>query len=373
MASPNLVDIDSLLLAISDETPFGTDIRDDSSPSSIYQTIKGERNSARALERQNIDDKNSSEADTHWRKIADLAPEILTHYAKDLEVACWYAEAMIRIYGFQGLRDAFSLMHGLIDQYWEGLYPMPDEYGMETRVACVAGLNGEGAEGVIIAPIRKIKITDGENPGPFSFWQYQRVLEAHKSSDDDTRKSKLEKLGYSLDDVEKSVAASTDIFFTNQRNDIEESIHKYKQLGTLLDEHCGIHEAPPTRTVTEVLEECLGAVNYLGKNKFPVDTVDAVAAATEEEGKVCMDENSTTNVANTVKVGPIDSREAAIKQLQHVAEYFRKSEPHSPISYVLEKAIKWGDMSLIELISELIPDSSSRERYSELTGVQSDD
>ena len=74
-----------------------------------------------------------------------------------------------------------------------------------------------------------------------------------------------------------------------------------------------------------------------------------------------------------VKVGAINSREAAFKQLLDIAQFFRKTEPHSPVSYVLEKAVKWGNMPLNELIVELIPDSSSRERYSELTGVKSNE
>jgi type VI secretion system protein ImpA len=56
-----------------------------------------------------------------------------------------------------------------------------------------------------------------------------------------------------------------------------------------------------------------------------------------------------------------------------ISAYFRKTEPHSPISYILERAVKWGDMPLDDLIKELIPDSSARGLYGSLTGIKTDD
>ena len=60
--------------------------------------------------------KENSEANDHWRKVAELAPDILKNQAKDLEIASWLTESLVRRYGFQGLRDGFKLIHGLIEQ-----------------------------------------------------------------------------------------------------------------------------------------------------------------------------------------------------------------------------------------------------------------
>ncbi len=367
MASPPHIDIESLLQPISDDNPSGLDIRDDPSPASPYQTVKNARNQARAAERQSIHDGESQEASGHWQHVVELAPQIIQEHAKDLEVASWYAEAMIRRNGFSGLRDAFALIDGLIENFWEQLHPMPDDYGMETRVSCLSGLNGEGAEGVLIAPIRKVPLTDGWDPGPFSLWQYHQALEAQKSPDDEIRRDKIAKLGFSTDDIEKSVNASDEQFYVDIRDDLTEAISLYRATGTKLDEHCGIHDAPPTRTIIEILEECLGVINHIGKAKFPI----VVEEETQGDGAMGTDSNSEgqPKVGGT-KGGPISSREEAFRQLGNIAEYFRKTEPHSPVSYVLQKAVKWGNMPLNELIGELITDNSSRERYSELTGVE---
>ena len=51
----------------------------------------------------------------------------------------------MRSHGLAGLAAGAQLMAGLAERYWDGLFPLPDDYGMETRVAPVTGLNGRTA------------------------------------------------------------------------------------------------------------------------------------------------------------------------------------------------------------------------------------
>lgn len=360
MASTHILQIEELLQPISEESPAGSDIREDPSATSPYSQIKDARSAARSAERQNLFDKDNSEAADHWRKIAELAPDIIQNQAKDLEVASWLTESLVRRYGFQGLRDGFKLIHGLIEQYWDDLYPMPDEDGIETRVASLTGLNGEGAEGVLIAPIRNVEITEGHEPGPFTYWQYQQVLELEKIADPDARMEKGAKLGYGNDDIESAVSNSSTEFFVNLRDDITESINTYRQISALLDEHCGTNDSPPTSNIINILNECVGAISHIAQHKFPVDEEVSEEGASEETGS-----NTGTSAAS----GPIKSREDAFKKLIEISEFFRKTEPHSPISYMIQRTVKWGSLPLDDLIRELIPDSSARDFYGSLTGV----
>ena len=170
MSSPQLVELDTMIEPISIESGAGSDVRLDQSPSSTYSRLRDARKTARAAERSNLFDNNSNAADEHWRTVLDLAPSILSGESKDLEVACWYTEALLRKSGFQGLRDGFRLIRLLIENYWDEIYPMPDEDGMATRVAALTGLNGEGAEGVLMVPMRNVPITDQLEPGRTPHW-----------------------------------------------------------------------------------------------------------------------------------------------------------------------------------------------------------
>ncbi len=367
MSSSALIDINTLMQPISEENAVGEDIRNNPSPSSLYSEIKSARNSARAAERNSMFDGDSTEAIENWNKISTLAPQILTNEAKDLEVACWYTEALLRKAGFQGLRGGLSLIRHLIEQYWhEGLYPQEDEDGIETRVAAISGLNGEGTDGVLLAPIRSTYITDDVQPGPFSLWQYKQAVDIKRISDDKARSEQISKIGFSMDDIDRAVEQSSSTYFGDLRDDVTECLTEYRHINSMLGEYCGSHDAPPTSKITELLEETLGAVNHIAKHKFPVAPV--VKDDSSDDEQIPHQESSAV-----IPAGVPGSREEAFQQLASISDFFRRTEPHSPISYILDRAVTWGGMSLDELISELIPDSSSRTTYSSLTGVRTND
>jgi len=367
MASDTII---NLLQPISEDNPVGNDIREDTSPSSAYYAIKDARKAARAAERSNMFDGDNSEADLQWRKVAELAPDILKNQTKDLEIASWYTEALIRQHGFKGLKDGFQLIHGLIEQYWDNIYPAPDEDGIETRVAPLTGLNGEGAEGVLITPIRNVYITQGSVPGPFNFWMYQQTLDIDRLADEKTRKAKIEKLGFCLDDINKSITESSADFFINICDDISISLETFREISHILDENCGTNDSPPSSKITSILEECLGTVRHLGKDKLPVEEEEVEDIETDDQNTT--DDSAPSGQASAI-AGPIKNRRDAFKRLTELSDFFRKTEPHSPISYILERAVTWGEMPLNDLIKELIPDSAARGIYGSLTGIKTED
>lgn len=411
MASTSLIDIEALLAPISDDAQTGYDCREDPSPASQYQLIKGARNAARSAERQNISGRSNNEIDEYWRTVIDTAPKLLTSTSKDLEVCSWYTEAMLRRYGFQGLRDSFSIIDGLVEKFWDHLYPMPDEEGLETRVSSLSGLNGAGAEGVLLAPIRNTLITQGNTAGPFTYWEYQQALDVQRTADLSARDEKAKKLGYSVEDIEKAVAESSNEFITDLRDDLKQCAATYRSISQRLDALCGTYDAPPTSNIINTLDEICGAITHLGQGKFPVE-MSAEDDLSEEGMETYDSEQEAPNSA----AGPISNKQQALKQVQQIAaflrkgdanspisfileqavhadsseltslareqafkqmleiaSFFRHSEPHSPVSYMLEKAVKWGKMPLNELMQELIADKSALERYNMLTGVKTED
>lgn len=125
---------------------------------------------------------------------------------------------------------------------------------------------------------------------------------------------------------------------------------------------------PPTSNIINTLEDALSVVKHVARFKLPVESSNEEDIG--EEGAVVSD--SPSGVV-TVASGSIKSRDDAFRHLNNISNFFRQTEPHSPISYILDKAVRWGEMDLNELMRELIPDSSSRDYYSSLTGVSTDD
>ncbi|OHC25894.1 MAG: hypothetical protein A3J25_10020 [Pseudomonadales bacterium RIFCSPLOWO2_02_FULL_63_210] len=63
------------------------------------------------------------------------------------------------------------------------------------------------------------------------------------------------------------------------------------------------------------------------------------------------------------------SRDEAYRQLALVAEYLAKTEPHSPVPYLINRAVEWGQKQLRDLLTELINADPESRRLWPLLGV----
>jgi len=64
------------------------------------------------------------------------------------------------------------------------------------------------------------------------------------------------------------------------------------------------------------------------------------------------------------------SREDMLKELGRIAEFFRKTEPQSPLAYTLDEAIRRGRMTWPELIAEVVSDVSVRDSILVQLGIR---
>lgn len=373
MASTAVIDIDALTQPISEELPQGVDVRSDRSPTSDYYTIKDARNSARAAERSALFDDGDVDLMAPWRDVVKSAEKILGKSSKDLEVASWYTEALIRLHGFDGLRDGFALIERFLSEYWEGLYPQPDEDGIETKVAPLAGLNGDGADGTLLMPIRNAEITPEGDFGGFSFFQYQQARDADRIADEDAKAARKESLGYSISDFEQCAKSASPQWVQELVDTLVHTIASYKAINEILRSECG-QDAPPASNINKLLEEVLRTTRFIYKEQL--DSLAHQVSVTEADGptgaatEIAQGEESMRTVF--APAGAIATREDALQLLEKAAKYFRAYEPHTPLAPGLERLIDWGRMTVAELMTELLPDDQSRALYSQLTGVRLD-
>ncbi len=172
---PDGFDLEALLAPIPGDAPQGIDIREDFSATSPYNRLRDARSEARDAERgQDAGGENTRDPTPLWRSVRELALKTLAETTKDLEVAAWLTEALVRSHGLAGLAAGAQLMAGLAEQYWDGLFPLPDDYGMETRVAPVTGLNGRDGNGSLIQPLHKMALFNRPDGAPVAFYQYQQ-------------------------------------------------------------------------------------------------------------------------------------------------------------------------------------------------------
>jgi len=381
VASAQIIDIDRLSQPISEDAPQGSDPRRDRAPGSLYSSIKDARNSARAAERASLFDEDARAGImAQWRPILQQAPKLLETQAKDLEIACWYLEALVRDSGFGGLRDGIKLIDALVEKFWDGVYPEPDEEdGLETRVAPLTGLNGDGGEGTLLAPLRNLAITaPGSGSGNFdeyTFWQYQQAVETDKLADANARQERANRLGFTLADIRQAVQASPDAFYIELLDDLDATLATYKQLHDRLRQHCG-GDAPPSSAISGLLEDIQRSLRFLTKEKLAhlqaksePQAAEAQADATPASAGAAPGAVTYAVAAPAVGGGPVASREDALQRLAELAHFFRVTEPHTPLASGIDRLVRWGRMNVAELMAELMPDSTARAIYGQLTGI----
>lgn len=358
--------VEELALPISEESTTGTDPRLDISPSSTYFLLKDVRNSARANERKAlIDDENVSSIISEWLPILEKVPVSLASECKDLEFTAWYIEALCRKYGFKGLTFGFQLATQLIEIYWNDLFPFPDDGDLSERIAPLVGLNGIDAAGALIGPIKAIFITDGVEP--YSTWQYDQACNVDRL-DSEKQLKKFDAGIASLEQIKLSIKETSKSFYIELDQDISDAIHAFSALSISMDKAM-LGEPQPTSYIRKCLEACSIAVKYIAK-----DILDEKGAFAQAE--IILEVNDDLDNTDNTSVFKIDeqihTREQALKKLDEIALFFRKTEPHSPISYAIEQVVRWSDLSLPELLQELIVDGDARNGFFKLSGIKTE-
>jgi type VI secretion system protein ImpA len=369
MATAELLDFVQLLTPLSTANPAGEDLRSDPSPVSPYHVVKDARAASRATERQLLVDPEAA-ISPDWRPVQKNSIKVLAEKSKDLEIAAYLIEALVRLHGFAGLRDGFRLAREIVDNFWDDFYPLPDEDGLEARLAPLAGLNGTEGEGILIGPILRVPLTEGANVGPFACYHCQQALALSQIVDEKLRAKRIQEGALALDKIQQAVAESSRSFFTQLLEDLTQCQDEFARLTQMLEAKCG-DQAPPSSNIRDALSACREVLFQVAQSKLPSPTEPAPDAA----GTTPDDGHPAAAATATAAAGPggsnaLRTREDAFAMLLKVAEFFRQQEPHSVVSYGLEQVVRWGKMSLPDLLTELIPDDSPRGDLFKQVGIR---
>lgn len=354
------LDLDALLAPIAGGSPAGADPRQNFDPSSLYFRLRDARAEARAAERQ-ADAAGEQVSAAQWDPVLRLGTDLLLSEAKDLEVAAWCTEALLRLEGLRGFAAGCALMQGLAENFWDDLHPLPDEDGMATRVAPVAGLNGEGGEGTLIQPLRKLVLFNRPDGSGLAVWQYQQSAETAGIGDTARREQRAAAGVIPFAQVEAEAVAAGAPAFANLRRDAMDAATAWRNLSDALDARAGV-EAPSTSRVRDLLEEIAGIAGRFAPNE-PSPAVEPQSGATLAAAEL----GHARPVSGDFR---INNREDALRVLNEVADFFRRTEPHSPLAYTLDDAIRRGRLTWPELLEEIVPDQDIRDAVLRSLGIR---
>ena len=361
----DVLDLDALLAPIGDDGG-GTDLRQDYSPSSVYQKLRDARSEARADERARDSDTDAQGGVPEgWRQVRRLGVQALETGSKDFEVAAWLTEALVRLEGLPGLAAGTRLLTGLLEQFWDAGHPQPDEDGLEGRSAPIGGLAGSDTDGTAMQPLRRLALFRRPSGEPFSLYQFDAAEQTAGLADEARREQRYEQGVLPLDKIEaeamfgpsRAALAATGAAAAAARE-------AWQVLQDQMDARFG-QDAPPTRRVAELLDRMVEVTRRLSGSAGEV-----VGGAATDDGAE-LDLGGAAMPASGVG-GPVSlaNREQALRTLEQLAEFFQKSEPHSFLAYTLADAARRGRMTLPQLLAEVMQDDGARTAMLTALGIR---
>lgn len=358
LRKPPVIDLEAILQPISEENPAGENLQ----YSGLYDEIREARRA----------DENLSQG--QWQielKVADygkviaLAVPALTTKTKDLQIAAWLSESLVKEYGFAGLRDSFKLLSGLQENFWETLFPEIDEGDMEGRANAVEWMDDKtslavkqssilGDSGYNFLDFEDSKRFDiPENLDTLDSTDQQRYRELQAQAEQENR--------VTADKWRKAKATARRAFFEELNTAIDDCWTEYAQLNRVIEEKFDRNQTPGLSKLKKALDDIHALVKKFLEEKR-LEEPDAETAEVGAEGEPS--ENGASPVAGgkvlgvATASGAIQNRADALKRLGDLAEFFRKNEPHSPVSYLIQRAVKWGDMPLESWLQDVIKDET---------------
>lgn len=338
-----MLELDDLLAPISEERPAGEDL----SFSTEFDAIQEARRADDPTLDQGEWVTDLKHAD--WNAAAELCGQLLRTRTKDLRVGAWYAEASARLHGLPGITAGFRTLAGLCERHWDEVHPRDHDAGHEERIGNLGWLLANAVQWMRAVPLARAP------QGSFGLGDFEA---AHaRGGDDHGGQPTLEALEAARRDTPRE-------FYAQLMDDLPGCRAALLELQSAVDARLGA-DGPSFTAVIEQLDHLRHAATRFARDAGVL--VDGEAGA--DVDAATPDRPGAPAVSGG---GPIASRRQALAQLREVAEFFRRTEPHSPVAYLADKAARWGEMPLHAWLRRVIRDDATLSRLEELLDVDGD-
>ncbi len=365
-------DLESLLAPVPGAEPCGPSVRYDPAFLALRQSRVEDDASLPMREWE----RPLTKAD--WRAVANNCTEMLGR-SKDLQLAAWLCDAWVRQHQIEGLSAAADLLNGLVERYWDGLHPLIDDGDSDARVAPFVWMN-ESLPMTLRLHVPLMFLPD-QRPPVLNLADWDQIISASSARNQEDEQGRTTR-----DDL-IAMADSRNLHWLSALNEqLQEAQPKWDALARALDDRLAL-DAPSLAKVADTLRKLQRACVSLldGRNpNAPPAAQEQAASTTDIEPNRYDQESSMTPIAGTAPAsaqpgeapvlayaagGAINSRQDAYRMLEAAAAYLQKTEPHSPTPYLVKRAVTWGQMSLADLMQEILREEGDLTRYFSLLGL----
>ena len=332
---------DTMLNPIPGENPSGQNLR----YAPVYDKIKEARREEEELP-QGDWAREIKQAD--FEAVIKLATEVLATKTKDLQLASWLCEALLREEGLKGFKEGLDLLNGLVTNFWDTVYPEIEDGDVELRVA---PLNWVGT--YLGEQVRKVPLTKHG----FNFLKYveSRAVGTEEACSDnqvkmEARSAALAEGKLAPEEFDRDMASTSRAFYVELLQDLDAVNASVQALDELCNEKAG-RDSPSFGNLRGALEDVQSlAASFLKTKPDPAAAAVPAPEVTEEPAEETSAESpaeSTEAAAPrrraAVSQEPVDVDDAQ-RRIISAIEYLRKSDPLNPAAYLALRGLRWGEL-----------------------------
>ena len=337
---------DDLLIPIEGPNPSGTNLRYDP----VYDKIK---------EARREEDQPPPGLTEHDRKVADnplvikLTTGLLTNKTKDLQLAAWFTEASLKQKGFAGLKDGLGVCLGLVDKFWDTVYPELEDGDAQSRGAPL-GFVGTKLE----IPLKLVPLVEKAGYNLLDYQQCREMGYEEQAKTDEAKKKRNALVNdgkLTPEAFDRAFDETPKKFYAQAEQNLDGCLLTLAELKKTCDEKFG-DDGPtfgPLKSSLDLARHSVHGLLQKKREKEP-DPIEKVATAESAAGA-----EATAEAGAAVRTGVLISVETssepadrldAIRKVAEAAAFLRQREPTSPASYLMLRGLRWGELrAAIEL------------------------
>jgi type VI secretion system protein ImpA len=372
---PEILDIEALLQPISEDAPSGIYLR----PLGVYDEVKALRTTESADSM--VGTLRPGEFKTaQWGKVIATCVKELSTRSKDLQLAVWLAEALVRVHGFGGLLRGLEFVLALNDRFFPTYYPLMEDGGLDIRAGRLSEL-----ERLLTQAVDNCAMTAKVEGESHAFWEWKQIqilLNNAGRAKPEEKDEILNEANTKKDVVDKAIAKTSWEFYDD--GILQPLIRSQEVLTVLRDTVDRLFSEAPTfgemedgvtgfSDLRKELDECRLRVEGIlegkpappgkGRNATPVEE----AASSDPAGDGAAGVRQSGG-GGSMSAEP-ETRADALRRLATIAQFFQRTEPHSPVAYLVQRAVRWGEMPLENWLDEVIPDPNVLNALRETLGL----
>lgn len=291
-----------------------------------------------------------------WGFVGSRCARLIESKSKDLRLAVWLAEAHAKTRGLRGLGDGFAVLAGLCEHYWDGLYPQADEGRFEQRVGNLGWLLARTPQ-----LLRDMAVTE-EVGYTWADFDAARQRATGSGSTDNQGWGSTPDAGLALADLDAQRRRNSAGYNAALLADAQYCLATLADLEQAVDARLGV-DGPAFTGAREALQGLIHFVAPLAGGAIAVEAGSRMDGASGDS----MRQASAQSVLQPGEA--LRSRDQALAQLRLVADFFRRTEPHSPVAYLAEKAAGWGEQPLHLWLRAVVKDPATLASLEDLLGA----